>query len=91
MGTVTQSARYEEWADFQTERIVPEGPTVEGQTIYGTSREFGKPWDVTLHIEKINPGKHQEQFTVTLPLGIVDHVAITCTSVDAVSCRVQYG
>ncbi len=111
---LAQPSRYEEWADFQTERIEPEGPTVEGQTIYGSSSAFGKRWDVTLHIEKVNPGKHQVlpiepadsqsrrdsavagshfkvQFTVKLPLGIVDHVTITCTPIDAASCRVQYG
>ena len=88
---LAQSSRYEEWADFHTETIVPEGPTVEGQTLYGSSSAFGKRWDVTLHIEKVNPDKHQVQFTVKLPLGIVDHVTITYTPIDAASCRVQYG
>ena len=122
---LAQPSRYKEWADFHTESIVPGGPTVEGQTIYGKSSAFGKRWDVTLHIEKVNPDKHQVlpiesadpqggtsggrirspaslsssvagshfqvQFTVKLPLGIVDHVTITCTAIDAASCRVQYG
>ena len=88
---LTQASTYEEWMDLHTERIVPEGPTVEGQAIYGTTKGFGKRWNVTLHIEKINPSKHQVQFTVNLPLGVVNHATITCTPVDAVSCRVQYG
>jgi uncharacterized protein YndB with AHSA1/START domain len=88
---LAQPSRYEEWADIHIERIVPEGPTVEGQTIYGSSSEFGKRWNVTLHIEKVNPDKHRVQFTVKLPFGIVDHVTITCTPIDAASCRVQYG
>jgi uncharacterized protein YndB with AHSA1/START domain len=88
---LAQPSKYEEWADLHIERIVPEGPTVEDQTIYGTTIGFGKHWNVALHVEKINPDKHQIQFTVELPLGVEDHATITCTPVDAASCRVQFG
>ncbi len=111
---LAQPFRYGEWWDLRVERIVPEGPAVEGQTIYGTSSEFGKRWQVRFVIKKINPVKHRIlpiepadsqsrresavagshskiQFDTFLPLGIVAHNTITCTSIDAASCRVQYG
>ena len=84
-------SHYDTWWDAHLERSVPEGPATPGQISYATTRAFGKQWDVSFVIKSINPDRHQIQFDVTLPLGIIDHATFTCTPVDAVSCRVQFG
>lgn len=88
---LTQTSKYDQWWDAHLERSVPEGSATPGQMVYATSDAFGRRWNVTFVIEMVNPGKHQIKFNVTLPLGIVDHATITCTPIDAASCRVQYG
>ncbi len=81
---------YDDWWDAHTERIVPEGNAAPGQVLYLATRSWGKKWVMTLKIEMVNPEKHQIQFLGDL-LGGVSHNTITCTALDAVSCRVQYG
>src|SRR5947208_870511 len=88
---LTEPTLIGEWSDMRTERIVPEGKAAPGQVLYGTTCGLGKTWDVTITVEKINPEKHQVQILATLPLGVVNHATITCTPIDAASCRVQYG
>ena len=88
---LNRPSRYDEWWDARLVSIVPEGPATPGQKIHVTSGALGKRWDVRFVIKMVNPARHQIQFDVTLPLGIVDHVTITCTPVDATTCRVQYG
>ena len=88
---LNQPARYGEWWDVRVERVEPEGPAVPGQHIYVTSRALGKRWDVRFVVKTVNAARHQIQFDVTLPLSIVDHVTITCTPINAESCRAQYG
>jgi len=73
------------------ERIVPEGKASPGQVLSAKTSALGRKWDVTLKVEAVNPEKHQIQLHVTLPLGIVNDATITCTAIDAASCRVQYG
>lgn len=88
---LAQPSKYDTWWDAHLERSEPEGPAVAGQRIYATSRAFGRQWDVTFVIKAVDPEKHRIQLDVTLPLGIIDHATITCTPIDAASCRVQYG
>ena len=88
---LNQPSRYGEWWDARIERIEPEGPAAAGQVANATSGALGRRWKVMFVIKMVNPTRHQIQFDVTLPLGITDHVTITCTPVDAGSCRVQYG
>ncbi len=81
---------YEEWWEARAQRIVPEGKAVPGQMIYLEASGLGKKWGMTLRIEMVNPEKHQIVFHGEL-LGGLSRNAITCTAIDAVSCRVQYG
>ncbi len=81
---------YEEWWEARAERIVPEGKAVPGQMIYLAATGLGRRWEMTLRIERVNPEKHQIVFYGEL-LGGISHNSITCTAIDAVSCRVQYG
>ena len=86
-----EPALYGEWSDLRPERIVPEGKASPGQVVYGKTSGLGRTWDVTIRVEMVNPEKHRVQFLAALPLGVVNHVTITCTPVDAASCHVQYG
>ena len=88
---LSQPSRYDEWWDAQTERIVPEGPATAGQVIYAKSRALGRDWHVTLTIQQIYPDKYQIELLVTLPLGLLNHETMSCTPIDAMSCRVQCG
>ena len=82
---------YDEWWDARTERIVPEGKASPGQMLYAKTSALGRKWDVTLRVEMANPEKHQIQLHIMLPLGTINHATITCTAIDAASCRVQHG
>ena len=88
---LSQPTRYDEWWDAHTERIVPEGPATPGQVVYAKTREFGRDWHVSFVVKEVNPDRHQIALDMTLPLGIVNHETISCTPIDATSCRVQYG
>ena len=82
---------YDLWWDAHTERIVPEGKASPGQVLYAKTSGLGRKWDVTLRVLKVTPEKHQIRHLVTLPLGTTNDTTITCTPIDATSCRVQYG
>jgi hypothetical protein len=88
---LSEPTLYDEWWDARTEHIVPEGKASPGQVIYAKTSALGRKWDVTLRVEMVNPEKSQIQLHITLPLGIVNNATITCTAIDATSCRVQYG
>ncbi len=88
---LSQPSRYDEWWDAHTERIVPEGPAVAGQWVHAWTTALGKRVDVSFVIERVDPGKHEIQFKVTLPFGIAEDTTIKCTPVDATTSRVQYG
>ena len=79
------------WADVEIEHVDPPGPVTPGQIIYLTSKEFGRKWHLTFKIAMINHEKHQLHMHVTLPLGMHLEEHLSCTPIDATSCRVQYG
>ena len=88
---VSETARYDDWWDARTERVVPEGETLPGQVVYAKTSAFGRTWDVTLRVERVDPEKHQIQLHIALPLGIINDETITMAAIDAASCRVQFG
>jgi hypothetical protein len=88
---LTQPSNYDRWWDAQLVRSVPEGLAAPGQINYATTKAFGKQWDVTLVVKSIQPARHQIQIDASLPFGVIDHATITCTAVNSVSCRVQFG
>ena len=84
-------ARLSEWADGQVEAPVPEGPALVGQTFHVVSKALGRSWHAIFSIEKVNSEKHQLGMHVIFPFGIQMHEHLSCTRIDATSCRVQYG
>jgi hypothetical protein len=84
-------ARLSEWVDGRVEAPVPEGPVIVGQTFRVVSKALGRNWHATFTVEKVNPEKHQLAMQVIFPFGIQLHEHVSCTRIDATSCRVQYG
>jgi uncharacterized protein YndB with AHSA1/START domain len=80
----------DEWWDVRTERIVPEGVASPGQVLYLKTSALGRQLHATLSIVMVDPEKHQIQWDLSAP-GLINHQTTTCTAIDAVSCRVQYG
>jgi hypothetical protein len=84
-------ARLSEWADGVVEPPVPQGPAQVGQSFDVTSKAFGRTWRAHFRIEKVDAERHQLAMHVILPLGMQLHEHLSCTRIDATSCRVQYG
>jgi len=88
---LVQPTRYSEWADAQVERSEPEGPATVGQTIYLTSRAFGRTWHIIFKVEEVNPERHQIGLHAFLPLRLQLKSHFACYPIDAATCRVQFG
>lgn len=87
---LTEPALRDEWWDARTERVTPEGPATPGQVIYLKTVPWGKRWQPTLSIERVDADRRQIQWTLR-GFGVTNHQTTTCTAIDATSCRVQYG
>lgn len=83
--------RYAAWADVQAERIEPDGPASVGQTISFGGRALGRTWHFTFKVEEVNYERHELGLHVFLPFGLQEKPRITCSLIDATTCRVQYG
>jgi hypothetical protein len=94
-GNLVQWKRYSEWFDrsVQAERSEPEGPATVGQTIYFAGKVFSRTLHFIFKVEEVNPERHQlgldAFFPFPLKLQMKPH--ISCTPIDATTCRVQYG
>jgi hypothetical protein len=92
---LVQWKRYSEWFDssVQAERSEPDGPATVGQTIYFAGKILGRTLHFTFKVEEVNPERHQlgldAFFPFPLKLQMKPH--ISCTPIDATTCRVQYG
>jgi len=90
-GNLVQWERYCEWADVQVERSEPEGPAAIGQTITFTGKAFGRTLHFIFKVEEVNLERYQLTLHAFFPLGLQEKPHISCTPIDATSCRVQYG
>lgn len=88
---LVQWDRYLEWADVQVEHVEPEGPASTGQTISFAGKAFGRTMRFIFQVELIDPKRHQVGLHVFFPFGLEEKPHITCTPIDATTCRVQYG
>ena len=84
---LSDPANRDEWWHAHTVRVVPEGKASAGQVIY-LKNPLGRHG--TLKIETVDPEKHQIHWVLS-GLGVTNDQTTTCTAIDAVSCRVQYG
>ena len=83
--------RYAGWADVQVERSEPAGPASVGQTITFGGKAFGRTLHFVFKVEEVNYERHQLGLHVFFPLGLQEKPHISCTPIDATTCRVQYG
>ena len=88
---LVQWERYAGWADVQVIRSEPAGPATVGQTITFAGKAFGRILRFTFKVEEVNPESHQLGLHVFFPLGLQEKPHISCTPIDATTCRVQYG
>ena len=88
---LVQWERYSAWADVQVERREPEGPARAGQTIYFAGKVFGRTLRFIFKVEEVNPERHQLGLHAFFPLGLQMKPHISCTPIEATTCRVQYG
>ena len=83
--------QYGAWADIRDPRATPAGPAQPGQVVTGWSPGLGRRWAVRVAIEAVDAARHRITYTATLPLGLTSLNVISCTPLDAASCRVQFG
>jgi hypothetical protein len=85
--------RYSEWFDrsLQVERSEPDGPAIVGQTISFSGKAFGLTAHFLFKVEEVNPERRQLGLHAYFPFGLQMKPHISCTPIDATSCRVQYG
>jgi hypothetical protein len=88
---LTHPARFGQWADARVESVVPPGPLVPGQIIFLSAPAFGRNWQVRFDVVGVYPERHQIELHVKLPLDMHMEEHLSCTPIDAQSCRVQYG
>ncbi len=88
---LVQWERYLEWADVWVERLEPGGPATVGQTIHFAGKALGRTMRFSFKVEELNPEKHQLGLHAFFPLGLQEKPHISCTPIDATTCRVQYG
>jgi hypothetical protein len=88
---LVQWERYAEWANVQVERHEPAGPAAVGQTVYFTGKALGRTARFHFKVEALEPEKRQIGLHAFFPFGIQEKTTVTCSSLDATTCRVQYG
>lgn len=90
---LVQWDRYSEWfsADLQAEHLEPEGPATVGQTITFKGKALGRTWHFLFKVEEVNPERYQLGLHAFFPLGLQMKPHISCTPIDATTCRVHYG
>ncbi|HVM73037.1 MAG TPA: hypothetical protein VMT91_14835 [Anaerolineales bacterium] len=90
-----QWEHYSEWFDrsLLAERSEPAGPATSGQTIYFAGKALGRTLHFIFKVEEVNPEKHQLSLDAffPFPLRLQMKPHISCTPIDATTCRVQYG
>lgn len=87
---LVQWERYSEWfsADIQIERSEPEGPATIGQTTYFAGKVLGRTLHFIFKVDEVNPERRQLSLHAYFPLSLQLKPHISCTPIDATSCRV---
>lgn len=87
---LTEPAGWGNFYDVQITKVVPPGPAVVGQKIYGTSGPWPLRFRVQFEFFKIDPANHVLGFTVQLPFGISVREDMDCVPLNSTQCRVNY-
>ena len=87
---LTEPAGWGNFYDVEITKVVPPGPAVVGQKIYGTSGPWPLRFRVQFEFFKIDPANHVLGFTVQLPFGISVREDMDCVPLNSTQCRVNY-
>jgi hypothetical protein len=88
---LVQWERWPKWRnDVQVERSEPEGPATVGQTISFAGKVLGRTLHFSFKVEEVNPERYQLGLYGFLPWRLQGKAHISCTPIDATTCRVQY-
>ena len=88
---LVQWERYTDWADVHVERSEPDGPASAGQIIHFAGKALGITMRFIFKIEEVDSERHRLTLHAFFPFGLQEVPHITCTPIDAVTCRVEYG
>ncbi len=88
---LSEPDNYARWWDAQTRSIEPKGSARPGQEILAQSKAFGKGWNVTISVERVDNSKRQIDLTTSLPLGVTVHNHVVCAPLDRAMCCVTFG
>ncbi len=83
--------RFCEWADVQVEWSEPAGQASVGQTIQFAGKTFSSLLRFYFEVEEVNPDTHQFGVHAFFPFKLEERTHVSCTPIDASTCRVQYG
>ena len=86
---LTEPAGWGNFYDVEITKVVPPGPAVVGQKIYGTSGPWPLRFRVQFEFFKIDPANHVLGFTVQLPFGISVREDMDCVPLNSTQCRVN--
>ena len=80
---LTEPADYGRFFDLTVERV-------DGPKIVGSTRAFGKRWQIEGEIEDVDAARHQIRFRMSLPFGVIGINRIGCQPIDAGRCLVRF-
>ncbi len=78
------------WWNAKLQRARPAGTMAPGQLIDAAPHGF-KKFQIQLAVKEVNHAEHRLSLVASLPLGITDHVTISCMPLGASRCRVRFG
>jgi hypothetical protein len=87
---LTDPAGWPAFFDIRVTRIVPLGPAVVGQQIFGESGPRILRLAVALEYTEIDAARRQIGLNIQLPLGITVRETLSCSAVGESRCRVNY-
>lgn len=62
-----------------------------GDAVRCESKEFGRTWRVTIHIDDVDHANHMVKMRGALPLGMMSAHTISCTEIGEARARLQFG
>lgn len=79
------------WWNACVERADPDGPLASGQQLQGSSRAFMHTFRLSWDVEEVDAARGLLRMTVHLPAGLVNHVTVKVSPVDARTSRLSFG